>query len=204
MQPTRARLRSAESAPAFTRGTRTVSGPAKAEARRFPLRTSDLPPDCIFCGDPGGSNEHAWPDWLRRYLVPLVTAIPRPRRLNSMRSESGSTGRRNITVQCICDGCNRGWMRKLEDHFNALLKQMMLGHSSVLSPKESFALRRWAIARPGVSNEGGEVAVLVDVASTAGGLALSSVAAGTGRQCAGGEHQSECATVVLRFRHPGG
>lgn len=96
------------------------------------------PPSCIFCGGDGGSREHAWPAWLRRYLVPLAAGADADER-KRLDTEA------DFTVDCVCDRCNRGWMRKLENLVNPNLKKMMVGESCTLSGRDVFALRRWAI-----------------------------------------------------------
>jgi hypothetical protein len=50
----------------------------------------------------------------------------------------------DITVDCVCDTCNHGWMRKLEGSVSAFLKPMFDGQPTVLTKSQRFTLARWA------------------------------------------------------------
>jgi hypothetical protein len=96
----------------------------------------DLMSECIFmCGRPNGSLEHAWPNWLLREIEPRIL----PQRRDQYRDEA------EILSDCVCDKCNRGFMKSLEDHVHEPLKDMIWGHARTLSKKDTFWLRRWAI-----------------------------------------------------------
>lgn len=97
---------------------------------------------CVFCSNPAGSWEHAWPDWVFRYIGDQLALIQPPVPPNTMDVFRDQI---EIHVDTVCDGCNRGWMRKLEDRVNPKLKRMMIGETTRLTVRETHALRRWAI-----------------------------------------------------------
>ena len=101
---------------------------------------------CIFCEKTSGSQEHAWPDW----LVKHVTERRKDWQLEVVRLGSPliSVEQVNreieVVVDCVCDRCNRGWMKKLEDRVSSFAKPMMDGKPAVLKWQQRDQLARWA------------------------------------------------------------
>jgi hypothetical protein len=101
---------------------------------------------CIFCERLSGSQEHAWPDWVVKHATerrkdwqleivrlgsPLITVDQVNREIE-------------VVVDCVCDRCNRGWMKKLEDRVSVFGKAMMDGRPTILTWRDRDHLARWA------------------------------------------------------------
>ncbi len=103
-------------------------------------------PTCVFCDRPTGPAEYAWPEWLARFLMdhhvdegamlrePGLDLVV----LERMESEIDKT------VTCVCETCTNGWMQRLEENANSLLRSMIVGDLTPLPPARRKLLARWA------------------------------------------------------------
>ena len=104
-----------------------------------------MPRICPFCERRADSAEHVYPQWVsRRYLrgaspragFDMFTAdgpFP-PRRVRVL----------NQTVK-VCQGCNSGWMSRLESAAIPLLDSLTSGTPCVLARGEQRTVARWLI-----------------------------------------------------------
>lgn len=101
---------------------------------------------CIFCEQPSGSKEHAWPDWLVKHATERRTDWQlEVVRLGSPLITVEQVNREiEVVVDCVCDRCNRAWMKKLEDKVSSFAKPMMDGTPTVLTWQQRDQLARWA------------------------------------------------------------
>ncbi len=114
---------------------------------------------CAWCGSTPLTREHLVPFWLGEVLADEFgdddgfdfgfefidadgkrTARSHPQR------------RPEVVVKAVCEGCNNGWMSKLEVEVRPFLEPMVRGGGARLSVDDQVALARWAA----------KVAVLLD------------------------------------------
>lgn len=133
------------SGPRLVRGTFANAGPG--QCRRRAMILGRMP--CAFCDNRNLTNEHVWPDWLRR-------AAPSPRqhlRVFRRRTDHTRGGERterqwdappySTRVRVVCDTCNNGWMSQLEDAVSPLLGPMLHGNTKILDRERQALLAQW-------------------------------------------------------------
>ena len=106
---------------------------------------------CGFCGAPGSTMEHVWPDWLRRVIL-KSRALGGAKHFHMETESSGKTKRRknpelSVTVRMPCAACNNGWMSAMESEVLSFMPAMVDRGRMVLplTPEHQVALARWAI-----------------------------------------------------------
>jgi len=100
-------------------------------------------PTCIFCDRPTGPVQYLWPEWLCQVFTD---------RLDDWNKQSGSDERFverlrmevDQTIDCICEPCSHGWMRRLDEKVSPFLPSMMVGTKTRLSPVQQRLLARWS------------------------------------------------------------
>jgi hypothetical protein len=110
---------------------------------------------CVYCGEPGSSKEHVWPQWVRKHAATVMKISPENFQtylgtrssvvappVQSWRKEGHS--RLSLTIQHPCGKCNTGWMHDLEDAAIPVLKPMIEGKKTRLSEREVKIVRAWA------------------------------------------------------------
>lgn len=105
---------------------------------------------CGFCGGPGVSKEHVWPDWLRKVILESrVTGgmklfraeIERGGKTNHFKSAS-----LEIQVGMPCKSCNNRWMSALENDVQSFVTGMVSrGEKTLLDADRLRALVRWIV-----------------------------------------------------------
>src|SRR5262249_20393459 len=108
---------------------------ATVSARRIRRRGS-----CIFCGHPGVSAEHIWPDWASAYLPPSADGFrsyfaeraDRYRELTTARIGQRRGNLWTMKLRRVCERCNNGWMSVLETQAKPILVQLMRSETCVL------------------------------------------------------------------------
>ena len=107
---------------------------------------------CIFCGDPVGSAEHVFPDWLNDVLpsLPPDTKAEWGYMANEAGSEAKSRTWKKVeiaseTTNHVCHDCNTGWMSRMEGRTKPLLMPMILGEERSLTQAEQYEIGRWAV-----------------------------------------------------------
>ncbi len=110
---------------------------------------------CIYCGEPGSSKEHVWPQWVRKHAATVMkissenfqtyqgtqsSVIAPP--VHTFRKEGHS--RLSLTIQHPCGTCNSGWMSDLEQSAIPILKPMIEGKKTRLTEAEVKIVRAWA------------------------------------------------------------
>jgi hypothetical protein len=75
---------------------------------------------CLFCGGPADSREHLLPEWLQNVLPSKELAV-HYRQIGG--GEKRSWEKKPFTEQArvVCEGCNTGWMSRLEDSAKPIL-----------------------------------------------------------------------------------
>jgi hypothetical protein len=118
---------------------------------RLRLKSQGL---CVFCGRPGLSKEHVWPQWTHEF-VPRETAGRNVRAAGKVsmenpklvvtemkRERQGSVNTLQVRVVCK-QHCNNGWMSILEERVKPILTPLMLGQSVELGQREETILATW-------------------------------------------------------------
>src|SRR5438046_2705856 len=105
---------------------------------------------CVFCGDDSRrlSDEHVFGNWIYRFFRNQLNAD-----LNGVTqlldAEGGITQYPMIPfqqrVKIVCEACNNGWMRRIEEGAQAFLERMMLGQMTRLRPPDQKKLATWAV-----------------------------------------------------------
>ena len=105
---------------------------------------------CAFCGKPGLTHGHIWPDWLGQVLPYTAThheqeigrfetfkpQVPGPE--HSIRIRQGQA--RSRKPRNTCGACNSGWMSQIENLAKPYLSALILGQRAILSPFAQYAV----------------------------------------------------------------
>lgn len=103
---------------------------------------------CIFCGSKGPmSKEHAIPRWARK-------AIGATGRVTMSRRDTGETlrvytGLSVVLRKSVCQACNGGWMKRLEDTVAPWLTPALVGDLTALALPQQATVAFW-IAKTGL------------------------------------------------------
>jgi hypothetical protein len=106
---------------------------------------------CLFCGSPGVTREHIWPEWIGRVFPP----IPRWQggvvntKNRDIRFEFADTLKH--TARCACGTCNHGWMNDLEKCTKPILETLILPvrflPRTMLPKRKQKVLAQWIALR---------------------------------------------------------
>ena len=105
---------------------------------------------CGFCGGPGVTKEHLWPDWLRK-LILASRGGGKGKKFRAEFERDGITKHYETTnletrVSMPCKKCNEGWMHDLENVVTSFLGPMAFpGEGTVLDWDRCLALSRWSL-----------------------------------------------------------
>jgi len=99
---------------------------------------------CLFCLAPANSLEDAWPQWITKQF--------KGRRPSEVHAERGGkklkpwrTLQPELTIRCVCRGCNNGWMSQLEQAAQPVLQPLIAGQSVSLDETGQAVVARWAV-----------------------------------------------------------
>ncbi len=93
------------------------------------------------------SNEHLWPEWVRKLLPPGVGEEQVEHVFTD--SDHGETRRIklrpfDLTVKDVCKPCNEGWMEDLESEVRTYISGMLQGRGRMLHRGGQTALAAWS------------------------------------------------------------
>jgi hypothetical protein len=101
---------------------------------------------CIFCGARPVTDEHAWPQWIAKYLPKTKNILYN---VTETRGDAAPTiqerGNRypfTTKVGCVCEACNTGWMHELEMSAELILAPLIEGRPTNRKGNP-WALREW-------------------------------------------------------------
>jgi hypothetical protein len=127
---------------------------------------------CVFCGEPGATKSHIWPEWFKHILPRHSHHIDieeeyyaydpeaKPDR-SSMKTKDGDAGSRKPRNTCF--KCNNGWMRHLEEAnisianklftdsahlFGTIEQRLFAGFACLITCRVAFTSRK-TLAIPG-------------------------------------------------------
>lgn len=75
---------------------------------------------CIFCGSPANSGEHLLPEWLQR-ILPSDEPVIHTREVDGVENKFWVKKPFREQIWAVCDGCNKGWMSRLENEAKPFL-----------------------------------------------------------------------------------
>jgi len=105
---------------------------------------------CGFCGGPGVTKQHLWPDWLRKAILDSQGG-GKGKKSGAANERGGKTKRPktdklDTTVVMPCTACTNGWMSALEFDVKLFLAPMVApGEKTILNEVRRLALVRWAV-----------------------------------------------------------
>jgi hypothetical protein len=125
----------------------------KTKLKKMPLATV---PDCIFCGKPANSREHAFPEWLidtmedwyaERFgpkdprIPPIWECIDGVGSKSEIRLEN-----LEIVIKCVCKKCNEGWMSEIQNnHAKPVITRILEEGSHTLGRQDYTSLTIWSV-----------------------------------------------------------
>lgn len=115
---------------------------------------------CIFCGRPGLSKEHVWPEWTHEFVprehagknvrAAFKVNMQDPTNIVPETKEQRQGSVNTLQVRVVCKKhCNSGWMSRLENRVRSILTPLILGQSILLSEEDQKTLAAW-IAKTGM------------------------------------------------------
>lgn len=113
-------------------------------------------PDCIFCGHPANTEEHAFPRWLirrsdkwyeNRFGPKLPNVPPLWECMNDDEGESEiHVGNLEIALKCVCKACNEGWMGEIQNqHGKFVIERILKEVALTLDPQDYTSLTIWSV-----------------------------------------------------------
>lgn len=107
---------------------------------------SFAPNICIFCGKPGTSKQHIFPNRLKRIIPRTQSAHIRTRfGVNenaqihkSQKTNQGHSG--TVTCKKVCNNCNTKWMRLVEEKAYGILSNLALNQETIISGTDLVSL----------------------------------------------------------------
>lgn len=103
---------------------------------------------CVFCGHPEVTKEHAFPKWLRKVVTDQESL-----HIGMLADVAGEVTRHrsytgppfDLEVARVCrDRCNGGWMNALENETRPFLQPMLEGRGRVLHAHGQQLVATWA------------------------------------------------------------
>jgi hypothetical protein len=89
------------------------------------------------------SVEHIWPDWICRYFVDHKSDWSAEVQMHGspLVAVEHFGPEVDLTTNQVCDKCNRGWMRKLEEKVSPFAKPMIDGNTIELTKRAAESPR---------------------------------------------------------------
>src|SRR3954454_12205133 len=104
---------------------------------------------CVFCGAAEVTDEHVWPDWISRTLLPELKLRKVRTRTDPASKQTEEVGRSwggpglDIKVKRVCGACNSGWMSELENEAKPYLTPLILGEATELDRQAREIVAAW-------------------------------------------------------------
>jgi hypothetical protein len=118
--------------------------------KKIPEHLRDKARKCIFCGEPGVTQTHVFPDWLDELIATgnarsqffqledepfsIPTVVENVRKQGSVFSQK---------PYLTCGACNNGWMNRFEDEMVKFSKPIFLGQQANLTEYQTRVLVGW-------------------------------------------------------------
>jgi hypothetical protein len=121
---------------------------------KWPMRgPNELPryDVCVFCGETPTTREDVIPRWLVKVLRPAPGATRRVGNTFRNRTDLASKRAQPVNsigmgkVKCVCQRCNGGWMKRLEESAKPVLQPILREVPRRLPPADQGTLAAWAM-----------------------------------------------------------
>jgi hypothetical protein len=98
-----------------------------------------MPPDCLFCNNSAGSQEHLWAAWIhkREDFGPLKVTI------GNSKQEIRNDPEQKIDT--VCGDCNNGWMSRIENKNKPIIACTLQDLTIPLDRQQQTLLSNWAL-----------------------------------------------------------
>lgn len=112
---------------------------------------------CIFCGGRPITGEHAWPQWIAKYLsgekLTHLAVVETEGREPSVQLR-GERVPFTTKINCVCKPCNEGWMHELETSAELILAGPIQGKPVVWHEWRQVMAAAWAFKTAIVLEQG--------------------------------------------------
>lgn len=105
---------------------------------------------CAFCGKPGSSKEHLWPNWLRKF-VPMPLEATATHSVISFQNDTVDVRKGRLrgrpfatTIKNVCTECNNTWMSQLQNRAKPDLLRFISGQDLDWSESGRLRIATWA------------------------------------------------------------
>ena len=99
---------------------------------------------CLFCSNSANSVEDAWPLWITNQFRGRQPSAVQAERAG-IRLTSWNTHQPKLTIRCVCEECNNGWMSRLENRVQPLLQPLLTGQRSAMDMDGQATIATWAV-----------------------------------------------------------
>lgn len=99
---------------------------------------------CRFCSAPADSLEDAWPRWITNQFKGARPSEVRAER-GGTRLKPWRTLQPTLTIRCVCQGCNNGWMSELEQAVSPILQPLLTGQECSIAVSGQAVISLWAV-----------------------------------------------------------
>ena len=102
---------------------------------------------CIFCGAHPTTREHIISRWIYDVIAQDPRGLPERGEQRRFSSDGGDrswqTSKPNLVANCVCEGCNSGWMSAIEVSAKPMLSAMIKGEPTTLEPRAREEVAAW-------------------------------------------------------------
>lgn len=99
---------------------------------------------CLFCSTKANSLEDAWPRWITdqfKSSKPCNAQLER----HGTKVNVWHVHQPELTVRCVCQSCNNGWMSELESQTKNFLQPLLMGENRVLDISGQTTIALWSL-----------------------------------------------------------
>ncbi len=99
---------------------------------------------CLFCSGPANSLEDAWPRWItNQFKAPRSAELQAER--HGVTLKPWQVYQPKLTVRCVCQTCNNGWMSQLEVQTKRFLQPLLIGQPCSLDSTAQSTIALWSV-----------------------------------------------------------
>jgi hypothetical protein len=100
--------------------------------------------NCFFCSSGADSLEDAWPRWITSQFKPSLPGEAQLER-RGVKLKPWRVHQPELTVRCVCQPCNNGWMSQLEFQAKRFLQPLLMGESRGLDMSGQTTIAMWSL-----------------------------------------------------------
>ena len=99
---------------------------------------------CLFCSNRANSLEDAWPLWITNQFKTNEAAEFQAER-RGVALKPWRVYQPRLTLRCVCQPCNNGWMSKLENQAKPFLQPLLTGNRCLLDIAGQSTVALWSV-----------------------------------------------------------